>query len=261
MNKETERKQNLIHIIMETKLKCPTCGKTLEPGTKECPNCGEKIRHEKHASRNDLILDYVESKIPGWLLWLALLVAVGGQFLLLAYNPSFYHWLRPAPETSLFYGHLLKTAGETVLLLALMKGLANERHNLRPFFLAAIASLLLYHLSAMGFVKLVDNATLNYPCYYLSMGLLVVSTLAYLVLGFMLEERFYGGLFYLACMLILYQAVYFVFTVILKWSGHELFADVILMVLATIYLVFLRTRLLGHMAFKRYRYKRHRQHH
>lgn len=237
---------------METMTKCPLCGKSLEPGTRECPNCGEKIHHHRKGQRNDLILDFVEAPLSPWVLHVALLLALVGQGLLLAFNPHFYQFLRPQPEVSLFWGHLLKTMGETTLLFALMKGLSNERHNLRSFFLAAIVSLLAYHLLVALFLQV----SLNVYTYYTGVGLLVVSTVAYLVLGFMMEERFYGGLFYLACLLILYVSVFFVFNFILKWSGKELFADVIITVLAMAYLIFLRTRLLDHKGFKRYKYKR-----
>lgn len=232
--------------------KCPHCKTEVQVKERFCPNCNYSLHWMK--SGQNIAVDYVQSPLPKIIAICALIAAIVGQLCIYlldsSVNDYFLNRLSlPSIQTLHVTGHLLKAIGETTLLYGLLKGLRFEYHNFTWHIAVTIILLLLYHILAAALPEIGNSATLS-P-YYKSaftvcFGLLAISGISYFLLGLRINSSYFGLVSTCGLLMIIYSGVHFATSVIFNLSSKEFYSDSAVFVLAIIYFIVLKGRLLTH---------------
>lgn len=199
--------------------------------------------HDKRYSHvhrsNPMFVNHLYVGVPTWQPWLAALLAVGGQIIMLLCNEQINHHLPISLKAAFALSHILKTIGEGMLLFYLMKGMEVLQRNPRTAIISTISLLLMYHLVAL-FVVLKGY---GYVSYTFMLTIYVAFLLMYSYLGLHISYWYYGKFPIAGYLLTSYLACSLVFNLFLGWTGTNLRADAISSLLAIAYFVYMRTRI------------------
>ena len=188
---------------------------------------------------NPMFVNHLYVGVPAWQPWLATLLAVGGQVLMLLCNEQISNRLPISLQTAFALSHILKAIGEGMLLFYLMKGMEVLQRNPRNVIIGTISLLLLYHIVAL-FVVLKGY---GYVSYTSMLTIYVAFLLMYSFLGLHISYWYYGKFPIVGYLLTSYLACSLLFNLFLGLTGTDLRADAFSGLLAIAYFVYLRTRI------------------
>ena len=233
---------------MKITTKCPHCGAPIEEDFEVCQQCEWEL-HLKEVN-NSKFIDHLQAPWSNRLTLSAFLLAALGQILLLLTNSNidinFMPW-----STIMACGHVLKTAGESLLLFALMYGLRFEYRHLTINCWVAIFLLLGYHLLIAYLVSRygIPSEVMRPKLYYFCVAWLVLGELAIIVLGVRLYNVFDSDLSMTGALMALAALLHLVFNLFLHWSGNDIRVDAGIALITIFYLWHLHRRLLDHPSY------------
>ena len=152
----------------------------------------------------------------------------------------------------LFFGHLLKMAGETALLFTLMRGLRFEYRHMALLCRVTIVLLVAYHLVAAAYPFLghpLIPTVLRPMIVSVAPYLLIAAEVAYVILGYRIFDSFNGKLSFAGLLMALAAALHLVLNLILHRSGVDIVSDAAVAIVTIFYFFFLSRRMLDHEAF------------
>jgi hypothetical protein len=229
--------------------KCPHCGAQVEKQALVCPNCLWKLNWMDVAENK--YVEYLQTPMPSWFTSLVFLVAVVGQLMLLS-TCDFFVEVIPYSRNVLIWGHILKTVGESILLLALFFAMRYEMRRMSLNILAAMLLLLAYHvcvvvllLTQIGPVS--EDSPLYPYCFYL----MPAGECALAILGLRLSFFYNAQLSITGMAMIAASIIHLGFNYILHMSGHEVYVDLAVAIATILYFWSLRYMLIDHDSYMR----------
>ena len=230
---------------MDAIRKCPHCGNYVKVEEGWCHHCHWWVRWNEN-EEEVFEVNYLQSTLPRWVWVVFFLIAAAGQLCMLFSNEMFHGMLDAA--------HLLKAIGETALLCGLLYGLRFEYKRLTALIAILIVLLVVYHLLIFchlhpEFVPLPGIIRKYTPV--IALCLLIVSELAYAVLGLLLFDYYKGMLSTTGIVMAAAILIHMLFNLWLKMSGVNFFADAIVAIATIVYFYLLMSRFLNHAAYKK----------
>ena len=234
---------------MEEKKICPHCGHEVAFDDKTCEECQWMLRWSKD-DPSVYEVDHVQTILSRPILMCFFLLAAAGQFLLFLSTETLDNVV--SQRMMLFFGHLLKTAGETALLFTLMRGLRFEYKQFGILIRVTMVLLLAYHLVGAAYPFLghpLIPAALRPAIVSIAPYLLIAAEVAYIILGYRIFDSFNGKLSFAGLLMALVTAAHLVLNLILHRSGHDIISDAAVALVTIFYFFFLSRRMLDHEAF------------
>lgn len=238
------------NVAQKDKRRCPKCKTEVGVTTHLCPKC-HHVFHWERSSVNSWVR-YLQSPYKPQLLLVALVMAVIGQFCMLLTSDILHQFIPLSPIAIRIAGHLVKGAGEVVLLSALAFGLKFESYRLTSVTTSLVVFCVAYHLLA-AFWPYVYLHLFIQPfttCYYWTVVLSAVAfEVSYFVLGISLYSRYNGNLSRVGLLLIIRALLFLLLNVVMKLSGHNLLVDITVTLLTWVCFYFVWEMLLDHRSY------------
>lgn len=229
---------------------CPHCGKQLSVETVVCPKC-HRVFHWKRNNDNTWVR-FLQSPFPMRVLMIGFILAAVGQVFLLLTDATIAEIIPYPAHYNRFAGHLLKMAGETILLYGLMYGLRFECYRLTIVTVPLVIFEVLYHLMAAGWQGIARLTFLHpyiFQTFYAIVLVLVIFEGLYLVLGMCLASLYRGYLSKVGLLMTASAGMFLLLNVVLHLSGKNLAADVTVSLLNWFCQFFIWDMLLDHRSY------------
>ncbi|MBQ6063877.1 MAG: hypothetical protein IJK87_09665 [Prevotella sp.] len=200
---------------------------------------GTRIIH--YHSSKDLEINHLITPCHSIIMHLAVLLYFIGVLLFVVSFPSFAQSHQIDRTVSLGAAHVLTFLGETTLLVCLMQGMKVLKKPMRTLFLWALAGIFIIH-ATMGILNM--TGTVEIPTRY-SIPLFFVCMLPYFILGYKIDNTYYGTLSVAGSWMLFSVALNLIYLLIIEFVGHYWISDFICATVGIIYIIYLRNRLIG----------------
>lgn len=199
----------------------------------------EKKQHYRFHTFNDLEINHLIVPFNSIYLDIAFGVFILGQLMFLLGNPLFAKLLNVNGDVMYFSAHLFSLLGEGFLLYNLMRGMVVLKKSFGKLFWAAIIGLTIVRLS-LGTLHLTGAFDGD-----ISILLFFVFMIPYSILGFEINHSYYEKLSVTGTLMLLTAFLNLTYIIALTFVGNYLISDIICLVLAIIYIIYLRRLLVG----------------
>ncbi|MBQ5506502.1 MAG: hypothetical protein IIT85_05085, partial [Prevotella sp.] len=201
----------------------------------------------ERSDRHDREVNYVISPESKQRMNIATALFILAQVMLLLCAPAISELAGIHRGTFIFISHVLKGFSEAFLIYCLMKGMASLMYPFKNVFIATIVVVLLFNFTValFAFLAYFGIHVLN----VVIMPVLIIRTIPYFMLGFLLYHRYYGLISHLGIVMMI-----FLFGNILiegfLLSGTMIIYDLILFAISVAFILFLRTVMIGNDTYQ-----------
>lgn len=201
----------------------------------------------ERSDRHDREVNYVISPESKQRMNIATALFILAQVMLLLCAPAISELAGIHRGTFIFISHVLKGISEAFLIYCLMKGMASLMYPFKNVFIATIVVVLLFNFTValFAFLAYFGIHVLN----VVIMPVLIIRTIPYFMLGFLLYHRYYGLISHLGIVMMI-----FLFGNILiegfLLSGTMIIYDLILFAISVAFILFLRTVMIGNDTYQ-----------
>lgn len=195
----------------------------------------------RYHSSKDLEINHLITPCHSIIMHLAVLLYFIGALLFVISFPSFAQSHQIDRTVSLGAAHVLTFLGETTLLVCLMQGMKVLKKPMRTLFFWTLAGIFIIH-ATMGILNMIG--TVEIPTRY-SIPLFFVCMLPYFILGYKIDNTYYGTLSVAGSWMLFSVALNFIYLLIIEFVGHYWISDFICATIGIIYIIYLRNRLIG----------------
>lgn len=192
-------------------------------------------------SAKDLEINHLITPCHSIIMYLAVFLYFMGALLFIVSFPSFAEGHGIDRTVSQAVAHLLTFLGESTLLVCLMQGMKVLKKPMRTLFMVTLAGIFIVH-ATMGIINLTGTADI--PTKY-SIPLFFVFMFPYFVLGYKIDNTYYGTLSVAGSWMLFSVALNLVYLLVIEFAGHYWVADFICAAVGIIYIIYLRNRLIG----------------
>lgn len=194
-----------------------------------------------HSAR-DLEINHLVVIHESMVLNLALFMFILGQFAFVVSSPLLAETWKIDRSISLFFAHVLSWCGEILLIYNLMRGMIVLKKPLRKLFISVLTTLTLVHF-IMGFVNLMGMVNING---IFSIPFYIGCIIPFMVLGYEINHSYYGNLSLTGLLMVFTALANITYLMSHDLLGYNIIIlDIICAIIATIYMVVLRMRLVG----------------
>ena len=190
-------------------------------------------------SYNDLEINHLIVPFNSIYLNIAFGVFILGQLMFLLGFPLFAKQLNVNGNVMYFTAHLFSWLGEGFLLYSLMRGMVVLKKSFGKLFWAAIIGLTIVRLS-LGILHLTGAFDGD-----ISILLFFVLMIPYYILGFEINHSYYEKLSVTGTLMLLTALLNLTYIIAQTFVGNYLVSDIVCLVCALIYIIFLRRILVG----------------
>ena len=201
--------------------------------------------NKKHRARfhtvKDIEVNHLITLYDSKVMNLAVIVFIIGQLLFLSTHPDVAPLLNINRAAIIPLAHLLIYIGEAFLLVCLMIGMKVLRKPLKSYFMATLIGLAILHIALSALQSMaVSEEQMPY-----SIPIFIVCAIPYAALGLKISQSYYEGLSQAGSLMVVYLLANALYLVVQEVFGSFIATDIICLAIATYYIIYLRSRLIG----------------